>query len=66
MKDESRISSPPASEIILPIKLDAHTFARLRSFSAMVGKPVEECASALFIDLILDDEFETGPSSAFH
>jgi hypothetical protein len=66
MKDESRISSPAASEVTLPIKLDAHTFARLRSFSAMIGKPVEECASALFIDLILDEEFETAPSWALH
>jgi hypothetical protein len=58
--------APRESEIVIPIKMDSHTYMRFSAFCRQVGAEPAECASKLFRDLISDDEFETAPSQAFH
>ncbi len=62
------IKEPTATdaEIILPLKLDAHTYARFRAFCHQIGKDPVDCGSELFRDLLSDDEFDQAPSKAFH
>lgn len=62
-----KIDAPKGdAEIVIPIKVDAHTYMRFVAFCRQAGSEPAECASKLFRDLISDDEFEASPSQAFH
>jgi hypothetical protein len=58
--------SPEETEIVLPLKLDPHTFMRFEAYCRQVGQSPASCAAKLFRDLISDDEFESAPNQSLH
>ncbi len=59
-------ASASDEEIVVPIKMDPHTYMRFQAFCRQAGTEPSECASKLFRDLISDEEFETASSQALH
>ena len=50
----------------LRLSLPPCVFARLLAISKEVGRSPEECASDLFVDLLMDDEFDRCANGTIH